>query len=200
MNPINQTPADISCEGNSLAFVFRQMLSRCSFVELAQVTAITGSTLTVRRFVNPVDASGKKINDTDLIYNVPFMRLQHGQSAVIMNPSVGDVGLILVCDRDISLVKSSGAQAIPGSKREHNLADAVYLGGIGLLNPTPTQYIEFADGGITIMAPNGMHIIGPVTTTSTITAAGDIRAGNISVENHAHGGVQSGGSLTSGPQ
>jgi phage baseplate assembly protein gpV len=50
------------------------------------------------------------------------------------------------------------------------------------------------DGSIAINAPGGISIKGTVTST------GDMTAGNISLEKHVHGGVESGSSNTSGPQ
>ena len=52
---------------------------------------------------------------------------------------------------------------------------------------------------ITVSA-SGVSIIGNVTVQGTITASGDIVGGGISLDNHVHGGVQSGGSTTSKPQ
>lgn len=43
-------------------------------------------------------------------------------------------------------------------------------------------------------------IDGNVTVNGTVTASGDVTAGGISLENHLHGGVQSGGSMTGPPQ
>lgn len=45
-----------------------------------------------------------------------------------------------------------------------------------------------------------LHVKGEVTTDSTITSKGDQVAGGISTMKHVHGGVESGGSKTSGPQ
>ncbi|MBP2655896.1 MAG: phage baseplate assembly protein [Firmicutes bacterium] len=55
-------------------------------------------------------------------------------------------------------------------------------------------------GAVTITAASGVAISGDVTVTGSITASGDVSAGGISLESHTHGGVESGGSSTSGPQ
>ncbi len=55
-----------------------------------------------------------------------------------------------------------------------------------------------ADGSITIVATR-VTIDAPITTTGPITSAGDHVAGGISLINHTHGGVQSGGSQTKPP-
>jgi len=55
-------------------------------------------------------------------------------------------------------------------------------------------------GAVNITAASGVTISGNVTVSGSITASGDVTAGGISLESHTHGGVQSGGSSTSGPQ
>jgi hypothetical protein len=58
-----------------------------------------------------------------------------------------------------------------------------------------------------INSPGGIELIGPIkhsggntTTTGSITAQKDVIGGGISLMSHRHGGVQSGGSQTGGPQ
>jgi hypothetical protein len=81
-----------------------------------------------------------------VVYNVPVWRLQRGNSAVIMDPVVGDIGIIASCDRDNSIVRANRKQSVPGSKRTHSKTDAIYFGGV--LNNQPTQYVQFADNAI----------------------------------------------------
>ncbi|QXO09983.1 hypothetical protein pEaSNUABM37_00022 [Erwinia phage pEa_SNUABM_37] len=58
-----------------------------------------------------------------------------------------------------------------------------------------------------INSPGGIKLVGPIThsggdttTSGSITAQKDVRGGGISLMSHRHGGVQSGGSTTAGPQ
>jgi GpV Apex motif len=53
-------------------------------------------------------------------------------------------------------------------------------------------------GDMTLTAPL-LTIDAPVQVNGTVTATGDVKAGTISLEEHVHGGVQSGGSDTTGP-
>ena len=93
-----------------------------------------------------------------------------------MNPVVGDIGMIAVCDRDNSIARANRKQSVPGSKRTHSKSDALYLGGF--LNQAPTQYVEFADDKINIVAPNGVNI-----TTPDMYVSGNIRAGGDITDN-----------------
>src|ERR1700730_14670284 len=64
------------------------------------------------------------------------------------------------------------AQANPGSLRKFDLSDGVYVGGI--LNGTPTQYVESTATGINIVDKNGNQIqmlpgsVNIVTTSFTV--------------------------------
>lgn len=60
--------------------------------------------------------------------------------------------------------------------------------------------ITLTGDGVEITAPGGVTITGDVDVTGTITASADVIGGGISLKTHTHGGVQSGGSSTGGPQ
>lgn len=102
------------------------------------------------------------------IYGVPYMRLQGGTRAIIIDPQAGDIGVAVFASRDISNVKSTQDQAVPGSFRRYDWADGIYLGG--LLNAAPTEYLQFFDDGITLHSDE----------TITLTAD-SIKAGSDSV-------------------
>jgi hypothetical protein len=163
-------------DAENLSYVFKKLLSGAFFIELVQVTAIRGSApnlvVDVIPLVTRTDPSGATIQNSE-IFNVPVFRLQRGMSAVIMNPVAGDIGMIAVCDRDNSIARANRKQSVPGSKRMHSKSDALYLGGF--LNQAPTQYVEFADDKINIVAPNGVNITAPdMYVSGNIRAGGDI--------------------------
>lgn len=166
-------------DAENLSYVFKKLLSGAFFIELVQVTAIRGSApnlvVDVIPLVTRTDPSGATIQNSE-IFNVPVFRLQRGASAVIMNPVAGDIGMIAICDRDNSIARANRKQSVPGSKRTHSKSDALYLGGF--LNAQPTQYIEFADNKINIVAPNGVNI-----TTPDMYVSGNIRAGGDITDN-----------------
>lgn len=166
-------------DAENLLYVFKKLLSGAFFIELVQVTAIRGSApnlvVDVIPLVTRTDPSGATIQNSE-IFNVPVFRLQRGMSAVIMNPVAGDIGMIAVCDRDNSIARANRKQSVPGSKRTHSKSDALYLGGF--LNQAPTQYVEFADDKINIVAPNGVNI-----TTPDMYVSGNIRAGGNITDN-----------------
>lgn len=192
---------DSASELNALAYAFRKLLSQSKFIELVTVESVDvgAQTCAVKPLLIAVSAAGVQI-DSQPVYGIPFFRLQMSTSAIIMNPQAGDMGLMLICDENTSGVLSSKAAATAATGQMHSRQFGVYLGGIGLLNGDPTEYIEFTGSGINIVAPNGLKIDGAVTTTSTITATGEITGNSVALSSHVHGGVESGGSNTQKPQ
>ncbi|HCR2016784.1 TPA: phage baseplate protein [Enterobacter asburiae] len=166
-------------DAENLSYVFKKLLSGAFFIELVEVTAIRGAApnlvVDVIPLVTRTDPSGATIQNSE-IFNVPVFRLQRGMSAVIMNPVPGDIGMIAICDRDNSIARANRKQSVPGSKRMHSKSDALYLGGF--LNQAPTQYVEFADNKINIVAPYGVNI-----TTPDMYVSGNVRAGGDITDN-----------------
>ena len=166
-------------DAENLSYVFKKLLSGAFFIELVEVTAIRGTApnlvVDVMPLVTRTDPSGATIQNSE-IFNIPVFRLQRGASAIIMNPVPGDIGMIAICDRDNSIARANRKQSVPGSKRMHSKSDALYLGGF--LNQAPTQYVEFADNKINIVAPNGVNI-----TTPDMYVSGNIRAGGDITDN-----------------
>jgi hypothetical protein len=103
------------------------------------------------------------------IANVPYMRLQGGANAVIIDPEVGDIGMACFCSRDISAVKNARSAAPPGSRRAYDFSDAMYCGGF--LNGAPTQYIHFTAGGIIVVSPSAVKIQAPDVQSGDLAQA-----------------------------
>ncbi|ELG6863975.1 oxidoreductase [Salmonella enterica] len=218
-------PTDVNSEINAQDFMLRQFLGRHAFITLGQVVAVDGEFIDARPMVMGVAADGSPV-EHEVIYNLPVWRLQGGGNAVIMPPHVGDIGFLGICDRDISAVKATRQAAMPGSKRTHNYADAIWLGGV--LNGTPVQFVEFADNQIRVISPWKVEISAPegivnasksftvnspkialngdaavsqgLNVTGQSELSGGAQIGGIDFGSHVHSGVKYGGSTTQGPQ
>ncbi|CAI2109613.1 Uncharacterised protein [Serratia marcescens] len=187
-------PQDMLTEANSQDFIMRQFLLKHAFISLGLVRGVSesGDFVDVQPMIHGFSGGGDKI-ERGTIFGAPVWRLQRGSSAIIMKPMVGDIGLIAMCDRDISTVKSTKSPALPNSNRSHSYADAIYLGGV--LNGAPTQYVEFSDK-INIISPSGINLNGV-----TIHPDGRLElVTGVVVDTHVHGGVESGGDTTSTPE
>jgi len=125
------------------------------------------------------------------IVNVPYLRVQGGSNAIVIDPQVGDVGLCGFCERDISIVKRTGELSAPDTRRKYDINSAVYM--FTMMSGAPTQYIHFKSSGIDIKTTGDLNINGLIIKAdgTLVTKDGD------TVDKHSHGGVQSGGSNTS---
>ena len=181
-----QFPSTATTEYDSLNFIVNQLISNLSTCTLAQVTATTRTGLLER--VGFVDVQplvhlingNKDIMPNARLSNLPVFRLQSGNNAVIIDPEVGDIGIVVFASRDISSVKVNAiadknkAASQPGSFRRYSLSDGLYIGGV--LNTTPTQYIRYNNtDGITIHSPvkitiNAPEVVVQGTTKVTVTS------------------------------
>lgn len=206
-----QTPANTASEYAALQFVFQSLLSKVYTIVLAQVQAVTNEggvapsgTVDVLPLVNQITGDGVGVPHKT-VYKLPYIRMQGGANAIIMDPQVGDIGLVAVAMRDISVVKTTKKQSQPGSRRQFSLADGLYIGGV--LNGVPTQFVQFTDDGVKIKSPTkvtleapAIELLGPVTASSTIDAAEDVTADGISLHDHLHGEVATGSDQTGPPE
>lgn len=224
------TNATAATDYTSISFLIRQFTAKSRTATIVQVVAVSNAgdvspvgTVDVQPMVHQTDGAGN-ITALPVVYGVPYMRVQGGTNAIILDPQVGDVGIAVFGDRDLSAVKATKKASAPGSARRNSLADAIYVGG--LLNGTPVQYVQFNTDGITVVSPTkvhiqapnieadasaqfkvvspdiqlqgAVHVTGAQANDSTITAAGDVTGQGTSLHTHKHTGVQTGGS-TSGP-
>ncbi len=198
------SPADSSSEYNTLDFIIRQTMGKlatCTLVQIVTVTPADG-TCDVRPMIAQIDALGVA-TPHGIIHNVPYVRLQGGANAVIIDPAVGDIGIAIFASRDTSTVKATKAPGLPGSRRSYDWADALYVGGV--LNGVPTQFVRFTDDGIEITSPTMVTVTAPeiamdghVTFSEMPTMPDATIDGKVFSEHH-HGGVTTGGGTTGAP-
>lgn len=158
-------PATPFNEFNAMRFVILQTLAKVNTTTLVKVISCTNNGgvspvgyVDVQPMVSQTDADGKAV-EYPVLYNVPYMRMQGGLSAVILDPKAGDVGLCCFASRDITQVKNTKKKGVPGSARQFDISDALYIGG--MLNGTPNQYVRFKDNGIEIISPDTVTITAP---------------------------------------
>lgn len=199
INGFNGTPFGLEADGYGQT----QELIACMIAGVrtalpVRVVSVTNSgsaapigRVDIQPLVGQLDGRGKHV-DHGTIYNVPYLRIQGGQNAIIIDPAVGDIGIAVFCDRDISGVKRGRRTAPPASSRKHDMSDAIYLHSV--LSAAPSQYIRFHAGGIEINAPS-----------VTINGATAINGGSLTHNgsnvgsSHVHGGIAPGPSTTSTP-
>lgn len=186
---------DATDDINVMDFMIRQALGQTRTMVPVRVVAVHGGgvdrppTIDVQPLIKQTNGVGDSYSH-GIVYGIPVARSQSGGSAIIMDPSVDDVGIMSIADRDISSLKeNNGAESLPGSRRTFDMADGVYHGP--MLNAAPTQYVQFTPDGIVIQTPGSITLNGV-----TITPAGDIIApgqitsevDDITLSTHNHGG------------
>jgi hypothetical protein len=183
---------------NQQTFAMAQMLARVQTVTLATVIAVRPGAggegrVDVQPIVSQVDGEGN-VEPHAKAYDLPYFRYQGGVNAVVMDPEVGDIGIVAFASRDISKAKATREVAAPGSGRRFSMADGLYLGG--LLNGEPQQIIAFGPAGISITTPNSLSVTsqnmvldaaGNLAVTGEVTAR--LGAESVGLSTHRHPGT-----------
>jgi hypothetical protein len=222
-----QDPGSATNQFNAFVFAWQRLMSRVRTLDLVTVQSVSNSgglspsgTVTVIPLVNQMTGNRLAVSHGP-IYNVPYLRIQGGTNAVILDPAVGDIGLCGFCSRDISSVKKAAAQAIaasttllaqnptepgltPGSYRMFDWADGVYIGAC--LNGTPVQYVQFTSSGINVVSPGTITLEAPtvavqgnLTVSGSTVGTGNGTFGGIDMDTHKHTGVTTGSGTSGGP-
>ncbi|QCE32924.1 hypothetical protein FAI41_04570 [Acetobacteraceae bacterium] len=201
---------------NDLSHIFLQtlegFLSKTGYQIPAKVEEIhsngTGEagTVDVKPLLNLQTQDGKSLEQS-VLYNVPYFRLQGGDSALIIDPQKGDIGQLILNGRDVSGLSSESDPNKPASFRLFDPNDCFFLPA--LFGKAAEQYIFSNKNGWTIHAKDTANIVlegkeitisgnlkikgnvsieGDLTVKGKITAEEDILAGaqNISLPNHTH--------------
>lgn len=183
-----QQPASTATDYQALTFFVNAILSHVRTAHPVEVVAVTGGglgpigTVDVQPLVSQVNGIGQG-EPHGVIYGRPYIRWQGGASAVILDPVIGDTGLLVCCDRDISNVVATLAAALPGSLRRFNFADGIYL-GCSVSKTTPTQYVQFLPegAGIKIRSTGNIDLNG-----ATVSPSGEITDGaGVVLGTHEH--------------
>ena len=189
---ITRSPYAQNSEQAQLDHIVNHILERaintCDWVQVVAVDAVT-KTVDVKPLVTQLSADDKPINH-NIIHGLPYFRYQAGGAAIIIDPVVGDNGLCVYAQNDVSGVQSSGKEAPPTSYRKFDYSDGCYIGCVMAISPVPTTYIKMVDGEIDIVATT-IKINGGVVMTGTVTS----NSKNIS-NTHTHSGVQTGSGTT----
>lgn len=105
------------------------------------------------------------------IPRLPYFRYQHGTAAVICDPKVGDVGLAIFAQQDVSRLDGGNEPVPPGSFRSFDMSDGFYIGGFW--GAKPETFVHLEDSGhITITAPQAVTVN---TANATVNASGSVK-------------------------
>lgn len=185
-----QTVSTANGDFNALTFLVNQMLGRINTATLVRVEAVysegveaTGL-VDVTPLVNQVDNAGNNVPNAT-IFGVPFMRIQGGLNAVVVDPQVGDIGFCIFADSDISTVKATSQPAPPSSDRTFSMSDALYVGGWNNVQ-APQRYIRVSDDGIAIEADTAALKINAASLEATIPGPCEITVPELTINGNLH--------------
>lgn len=185
--------------------MFQQLMMGVWTATLVKVISVTNAGALapvgfcdVNPMVHQIDGEGTNVTPHGVITGIPYFRYQGGANAIILDPQVGDIGIMICAGSDISAVKAKKAPNVPGSFRRNDPADGLYIGGF--LNAVPTQFVRFSTTGVEIVSPTQIklkapdiqfegptHTTGAVTGDTTAEYAGEVTAnGGHTVSQHTH--------------
>jgi hypothetical protein len=216
-----ETPGSLASDYNTLAFAIEGLLAKLNTITVGRVISCSNTgglspwgVVTVQPLINQMSGTQQPTPHGQIAME-PYLRLQGGANAVIIDPQAGDIGILAFCSRDISGLKANPAAAVanggvnPNGFAMFDWADGLYLGG--LLNAVPTQYVRMLNGGagIDLVSPTAITLTAPsisIAASASVTVnspAITIEGGGTSIDgkvflSHEHTGVQSGGSNTGG--
>lgn len=170
----------------------------------AQTVDVVPSIMAVVRDVNgtkkTISSLGEEIRVSDVelpaIKNVPISFPRAGNFSITLPITVGDEGMLIVSERDLSLWKNQGAPAPQGQASMFNFNDGVYLPGVP--NST-TKISNYSTSNLELRAGSdkiSMDGAGNINITGKLTVSGHVVSGTKDLTTHVHSvsGVSPGGS------
>lgn len=123
------------------------------------------------------------------LLNVPVLELGGNGLSIKIPLKAGDTGIVIFCDRDITLFKQEKKNTQPNTLRKHDLADGIFVpmrfGNAGSSN----VLIQNDDGSTQLeITSSGINVKGNITVDGTITAT-DVSTNSVaSLNTHIHSG------------
>jgi phage baseplate assembly protein V len=158
-----------------------RLLSLCGFGRILATTGLGGKAL--RR-------AQVRIDDAEIRDETPLL----GHYGVASRPMPGAQAVMIFPfgDRSKGLIIATNDARYQIELREGEVA----------IHTDEGDHVHIKRGGtIAIKASTKVEITTPLlTTTGRIEAAGDVLAGTVSLQQHIHGGVESGGGFTAQPK
>jgi hypothetical protein len=173
--------------GRMQEYIIGRLIRQIHTSDLVKVLAVYPTAGTVGFVdVQPLvqqQTTNNVVLDQAPMFRLPYMRLQGGQSAVIIDPVVGDLGLAVFAGRDITAAVNAQGEAPAATNRAYDAGDGLYLGGF--INQDPEQWLQF-------FGPGGAEIKTPLLTLDA-----EVRtSGNVSVGTGWSGSFKDGDGYT----
>lgn len=204
-------PGDGSTDLNAIAAIVRQMIATLDTMKLVKVIAShpgtgtppSASTVDVQPLVSQIDANGNPVPH-GTVFGLQCWRSQGGPWAIILNPSVGDIGYVICADRDSSGVAGNPGQPVtPPSRRRMNVADGLYIGGC--LNAVPKGTLWLKHDGSFVLTDSFGNVLQSSSAgfsfTGNVKVNGTFEATQIQTDDQGltvTGNISATGTITAG--
>ena len=197
---------------------FYNSLNNINTISLAKIIEVDNSNLEASIELIAKTEFKDEYFENPTINVVPIMPVFNSSSFFINAPyNIGDLVVIGFCQHSLEGTIDETEQTEPNSRDRYSMDDAIILGNITAqyADPFPNDlsithkksgnYLRFTkDGSIEIQAST--KIIGDLEVTGTgkfsglLESSADVQSNSISLVNHKHGNVQSGGSDSGVPK
>lgn len=198
-NGLNYNPANMDSLFGIFDMWLRQfMAANLAILQPVKITEIidNGRLVNVQPLISQFDTTGKEIAITEIISNIPYMQPFGANGRFAFAPAVGDTGILIACNWDITNYKKMGAAAPVASGRKFSWADGFFL-PMGFNKQPDGATLE--NGSVVVVSPNGVEITTPkltingdvsitgnINANKTITASGEITGNNVKLSTHTH--------------
>ena len=181
--PPSYNLADGNTEAGLLDFSGDKLFESLEKITVAEVISYNPTTnRAVLQILNQaVTSDGQKLPRKPL-EDIPVVQLSGGGFTVNFPIQQGDKGILLACDRDISVFKQNLTTYAPATYQKHRYKDSFFLpllvnGGFG---SSTALTISNASGVILSISNDSVVINTPQLTinSSTTTTSGELKAGN----------------------
>lgn len=136
-------------DGLAIQQLIEQNLKNARFCFLAKITALNGNKISVCEI-----ARRNEKEKNPILNNVLIAQPRSGKWKIEFNLKIGDIGLCVVNDSDLSVYKHGGnSEYLVSTDRNHDLNDAIFL-PLSLYTQTATDNIDFI-----ISDENGENLI-----------------------------------------
>ena len=153
-NKINVSPSSFVDDFNGMLYIIRSLVNEVNTADIVKVVSVDGNnTLTVVPVVSSLNIYREGQEESE-ISGVKYIQWQFGDNLIEATPKKDDIGLMVICKKDISSIDSG----IVASNRQYCPADGVYIGGLFGFNSEPKQSIKFDDTGITITSNKTVNV------------------------------------------
>lgn len=173
------TLSDVSDISNAIIKLINNELNTIHTCFLAKVISINGNLVSVTPIMQ--DKIGDSIKEQPIINNLLVMMLGNSEWQINIPIKVGDFGIALVCENDITTYKQEGKDGIKLSDRKFNFIDSIFI-------PAPLKAnVAIQNEGISLQNSDKSISISLTNSSIDIKTSGDVNVecGNATIKGGA---------------